>query len=45
MVTIGTTLMVEAKGYILRISTKEWVDQVFKRHMEMSPAQTPLFFL
>ncbi|MDH5771099.1 MAG: hypothetical protein OEZ25_07430, partial [Candidatus Bathyarchaeota archaeon] len=27
--TIGTTLMVEADGYILRIATKEWVDQVF----------------
>jgi len=37
--------MVEAGGYILRISTKEWVDQVFKEQVEISPAQTPLFLI
>jgi len=35
--------MVEADGYILRIATKEWVDQVFITQVEISPAQPPLF--
>ena len=36
--------MVAADGYILRIATEKWVDQVFNEHMEMSPA-IPIFLL
>jgi hypothetical protein len=35
--------MVEPKGYILRIATKEWVDQVFDSAMYYTGARRKLF--